>query len=889
MVHRAKVKKRLISARLTRHCGYSYSAAFPTKSDAIRHTTMREDELHVEDCVPGCVVLAQAHPWPWWAAVVARHPDTGDFKDTKNRRWIYFFNDTNGSWQHPRRMMRFTPFNVEHMLEINERFKRNHQVKDRIEGSLQLAREFLQGEVAPTENLQRFNANLTPNSIADEENNQLVTQNGNVHGNGVMYDDQLDEVEEMDIVDEGEQTAEEQEEDEREDGNGYNAGVTTEDEDGQEGDLVREEGNEEGGEEDNADEPHDAMEEETLEEGRMGPNDEQQQEDDDENNAMDVDVEPEEDGQKSEGTTPKKRNSQTSEGSIHTETDVPRNAGVSHAEVVGVVDTDEKKGSEGSTVQEQEDTGSPTDVTKPVEDANGEVAADPNAPQTAQASNADEAASGIRHRSKRKRMKSTKLAGFVDPTVSTRQRRSIRTKSKTKGNDNTSSPGMTPERMLPSPEVTMEEADGTAEAKQDSKRPCRIRLKLAVTPEGVRTVRKLRGANETNEIQPDDAVVIDNLDEEVAQVLASETQKRTMLTRAQVAAAEAAEKNVEEGNDEEVEDGETDEIENQNITTVGGKLKIKVKRNALKESVFQRVKAVKGKGKQVPGVARGGVAKRGAKVAVRLPTRQTPPRKARAAAAAASAAQAAQARARGKAKTVTPVATKKRKQVATRGSKRLGANLQEDQVQVHVPAPEQPPPVAVTRPRKRPRTHLTSYRAPVQLAPAPQRENEGDIDTESENDEDVERLRRAFIDPGDSQQVAEMNVQLANRVAVLEDHMKRVIERQDAEEPKKATGASMAAVQLKTAAQMLQVAAQAFARENDFDPERTARALDMVWPDEEVRPKGFVSQNVMVASKSIVWDEQTKGRYRKQAREKQRQKEAQERRESEEMANSAAN
>lgn len=827
---------------------------------------MREDELHTEDCIPGCVVLAQSHPWPWWAAVVARNPETGDWKDAKNRRWIFFFNDANGSWQYPRKMKRYTPFNTETILEINERFKRNNQVKDRIAGSLQLANEFLQGDSAPTQNLHRFNAKLTPESIAWENN--MANGNGKLNGDQEFVDFG-DVIEQNDLDDE-------LNDDEEPHVVHCLPGNTTEEEDGNDDDDEMDEGGELDGN-DNANQPVSTMEEETLDDSQMFDNSEQIDNEND-NNSVNAEAEiVEEEEEESPKKTLKSPNTRytVEVDDLDIEPTVPKNAGVSYADAVGM---------QGLTSVEQEQQNkSPTDVTKPEEEANGdvvEVANNPGVPKSNQAPNLDGAIPAVRNRSKRKRMKSTKLAGFVDPTISNRQRRTNRSKSKSKSSENASTPIVTPERTMPSSQETagnqdtVEQVEDNAQDVQNDKqlnsaarsRSVNVFLKLAITRKGVREIHKMLGSADQDR-------EMDDLDEEVAQVVAS---KRTIQTRSHLATAtEASEKSLDEEQDEEM-GGQTDELEPNNaITTERGKIKIKVKRKALKESVFQRVKAGKGKGKQVPGITRGGVSKRGGRGGARLPTRQTPPRKARAAAEAASAAaqatQAAYGKSRGKAKAVqSPVVTKKRKLIAARMPKRMVTVRDED-----VATREQPPAVGQPQ-RKRPRTHLTSYRAPVQLEPVPERECEGEIQTESENDEDVDRLRRAFINPEDNRQVAELNIQLANRVSALEAHMKRVLERQDAEEPKKSAGASMAAVQLKTAAQMLQVAAQAFARENDYDPEQTARALESVWPDEEVRPKGFISQNVMVASKSIVWDEQTKGRYKKQARERMREQEAKE-------------
>jgi len=128
---------------------------------------MREDELHLEDCVPGAVVFARVKAFPWWPAIIGRTSEgsSNEWKDTKERRWVFFFGDDQGAWMPISNMKVYSDFNQDALLKANDRNEKYDKFREKIRGAVVLANQFLSYRVPPTENLEHYNTRITAGAI----------------------------------------------------------------------------------------------------------------------------------------------------------------------------------------------------------------------------------------------------------------------------------------------------------------------------------------------------------------------------------------------------------------------------------------------------------------------------------------------------------------------------------------------------------------------------------------------------------------------------------------------------------------------------------------------------------------------------------------------------
>lgn len=78
---------------------------------------MREDKLHLVDCVPGAVVFARIEGFPWWPDIIGRR--NGKWRDDEGRHWVFFFGDDEGAWLSLSYMRVYSNFNQEDLLKVN--------------------------------------------------------------------------------------------------------------------------------------------------------------------------------------------------------------------------------------------------------------------------------------------------------------------------------------------------------------------------------------------------------------------------------------------------------------------------------------------------------------------------------------------------------------------------------------------------------------------------------------------------------------------------------------------------------------------------------------------------------------------------------------------------
>lgn len=122
------------------------------------------EQLLCEAALPGVVVFGRVQSYPWWPGIVGRCPQNGEWKDRRDRRWVFFFNDCNGAWLRIRDMRPFTEWTKETMGDINNKNARFPRYRDQIAGAVVLAEEYMRApEIARP--MEEYSATLTFGAI----------------------------------------------------------------------------------------------------------------------------------------------------------------------------------------------------------------------------------------------------------------------------------------------------------------------------------------------------------------------------------------------------------------------------------------------------------------------------------------------------------------------------------------------------------------------------------------------------------------------------------------------------------------------------------------------------------------------------------------------------
>lgn len=118
------------------------------------------EQLLCEAALPGVVVFGRVQSFPWWPGIVGRCPQTNEWKDRRDRRWVFFFNDCNGAWLKIRDMRPFTQWTKEAMGELNKKNARFPRYREQIAGAVVLAEEYMRAPEIPRP-LNEYSATLT--------------------------------------------------------------------------------------------------------------------------------------------------------------------------------------------------------------------------------------------------------------------------------------------------------------------------------------------------------------------------------------------------------------------------------------------------------------------------------------------------------------------------------------------------------------------------------------------------------------------------------------------------------------------------------------------------------------------------------------------------------